>query len=98
MLGIVGGVALPIMDDDLAEIERRCAFQAGDVDAELARIRSAFVMDVDAADAAEMMLGDAGVESVGRELVRALRDAEMLGRRGYRDPNTDRHQPHDSEQ
>ena len=50
VLGIVGGMALPVVDDHLAEIERRDAFEAGDVDAQLVGVRAALVVGVDAAD------------------------------------------------
>jgi hypothetical protein len=50
MLRIVAGVALPVVDDDLAEIERRHAIETSDVHAELVRLRSALMMRVDAAD------------------------------------------------
>ena len=37
-------MALPVIDHDLAEIEGRYAFQAGDVDPELIGIRASLVM------------------------------------------------------
>ncbi len=73
MLRVVPGMPLPVVNHHLAEIERREAFEAGNVDAKLMRIRAALVMGVDAADRAEMMLGRPGIEAVGRELVLTLR-------------------------
>jgi hypothetical protein len=77
-------MAAAVEDDDFVEIERRHAFETGDVDAELVRVRAALVMRVDAADGTEMMLGAHRVEPIGRELVLALRNAEGLGRGGNR--------------
>ena len=73
MFGIVGRVALAVVNRQFTEIEGRDAVQAGSVDAQLIGVRAALVVGVDAAGLAEMMLGGAGVEAVGGELVRALR-------------------------
>ena len=78
MLGIVGRVALAVVEDHFAKIEGRNAFQAGDVDAELIRVRAAFVVRVDAADTAEMMLSGARVEPVGGEFVLPARDPQAI--------------------
>lgn len=75
---IVPRMALAIVDDHFAEIERRNAFQAGDVDAELIGIRAALVMGIDAADLAEVMLRDLRVEAIGRELVLTLQKLEAV--------------------
>jgi len=69
-----------VVDLHFAEIERRNTFEAGDVDPELIGVRAPLVVSVDAADRAEIMLGDAGVEAVGCELVRTLGDPEALWR------------------
>ena len=42
-------MAVAVVNDDLAEIERRHAFEAGDVDAELIGIRAALMVRVNAA-------------------------------------------------
>src|SRR4051794_31656991 len=85
MVRVVARMALTVMNFDLAEIERGYAFEARDIDAQLIGVRSALVVRVDAAHRAEMLLGDARVEAVGRELVLTLRDAKRVRRRGYRD-------------
>jgi len=77
MRRIVGGMPITVVDDDLREIERRYALQAGDIDAELVRVRAALVVGVDAADRAEMMLGGLCVEAIGGELAFALGDPEI---------------------
>ena len=59
-LRVVRGVAFAVADDQFREIKRRHALQAGGVDAELQRVRATPVVGIDAADRAEMMLGDAG--------------------------------------
>ena len=78
VLRIVRGVTIPIVDHDLTKIEGRNPFQARNIDAQLVGVRSALVVSVDAAIAAEMMLGGFCVEAVGRELVLALLDFEIL--------------------
>jgi hypothetical protein len=50
-------MAAAVVNHDLAEIERRHAFEAGDIDSELVRVRAALVVGADAADGTEMMLG-----------------------------------------
>jgi hypothetical protein len=67
--GIVRRVLRTVVDDDLFEIERRHAFEACDIDANLVGVRTPLVVRVDAAVSAEMMLGDLGIEAVGGELV-----------------------------
>ena len=54
--------------------------QACSVDAIFRWIGTAAMMCVNAADGAEMMFGDTGVEAVSRELVRTLLDLEVLRR------------------
>jgi hypothetical protein len=81
MLGIVGRVTMSIMDDDLAEIERRNALQASSINPELVGVRAALVMRVNAADRAEMVVRSLCVEAIRREIVIALQDPELGGRR-----------------
>lgn len=69
-------MSLAVIDDYFAEIEGRYAFQAGDIDPKLVRVRASLVMRVDAALRAKMMLRDTGVEAVGGELVRSLEHLE----------------------
>lgn len=73
-------MSLAVMNDDLAKIEGGDTLQACDVHPELIRVRSALVVRVDPAAAAEMVLGDAGVETIGGELVLSLGDAEKVRR------------------
>jgi hypothetical protein len=80
MLGIVGRVTVAVMDYDFGEIEWRYALETGDIDAELIRVRPALVVRVNAASVTEMVLGDTGIEAIGRELVLALGDFEILRR------------------
>src|SRR5262249_28212467 len=80
MIGVVRGVAAAVVYDDLAEIEGRHAFETGNIHAELVRVRTSFVMSVDAADGAEMMLRDLRVEPISGEIVFALRDAKVCRR------------------
>src|SRR6185369_999033 len=75
---VIARVALAVIDHDFGEIEGRDAFETGDVDAELVGVRAAFVVRVDAADRAKMMLRDPRIEPVGRELVLAFED--QIGR------------------
>ena len=78
VLRIVRGVTIAIVDHNLTEIEGRNPFEARNIDAKLVGVRSALVVSVDAAVAAEMMLGGLCVEAVGREFVFALQDFEIL--------------------
>ena len=82
MLGIIGWVPMSIMDDELAEIERRNAFEAGSVDPELVGVRAPLVMRVDAADRTEMVFRGIRVEAIRREIVFTLQDPELGGCRG----------------
>src|SRR4029453_17070750 len=59
-------------DADLAVVE------AAQIDATAVGLRARHVEALHAADRAEMMFRRAGVEAVGRNLVRALNDAEAL--------------------
>src|SRR6476620_56466 len=83
VLGIVGRVPLAVENYDLFEVEWRHVLEAGDIHAELARVRAALVVRGDAARAAEMMLGGVRVEAVGGEIVFALGDPEVVGRGGH---------------
>jgi len=68
----------PIVGRHLAERERIDAFQAGHVVAELAWIRASPVMGVDAADAAEPVLGHMGVELVQPQLLAAAHHLQAI--------------------
>ena len=80
MFGIISWVSITIENHDLVEIEGGDAFEAGGVHPELVGARAALVVRVDAADCAEMMLGGLGVKPVCREIVLALRNAEVRWR------------------
>jgi len=82
---IVGRVPIAVVDNDLGKIEGRHALQASHVHPELVRVRAAFVVSVNAANRAEMMLRGLRVEPVFRELFLALRDPELRRRRRHRD-------------
>ena len=71
---------LSVKDNHFLEIERRDAFEASDIHAELIRIRASLVVRIDPADGAEVMLGGLCVKAVGSELVFALRDPEIFVR------------------
>lgn len=60
-----------------AEID---AIEASHVDVDLVGIRPRYVKTVDAADAAEVVRGDAGVESVGSQLGLAGEKLETIAR------------------
>ena len=79
MVRIVGRMAKSIVNLDFTKIKGRETFQAGHIDAELVGVRSALVVGVDAAIAAEMMFGSPGIESVSRECVRPLQYHELIG-------------------
>jgi len=79
MLGIVSGVAIPVVDHDFAKIEGRNALEAGDVNAKLVGVRSALVVRVYAAIGAEMMFRGPCVEPVSREFFRSLQNLEFSG-------------------
>lgn len=70
---------IAVVDDDFTEIERGDAFKAGDVDPKLLWIRAAFVVGVDSANRAEMMLRHPRVEAVGSKFVLTLDDLEIGG-------------------
>ena len=76
---------LTVMDLYLAEIEWRNPFEARNIDAKLVGVGSPLVVGIDAAITAEMMFGGHCVEAVGRELVPALDDFEILWRRRHGD-------------
>jgi hypothetical protein len=69
-------------DGHLREVEWADAVQAGDVDAVLVRIGPALVVGVDAAARAEEVLGRAGVESIARQGVLALKNFDATHLRG----------------
>ena len=54
--------------------------EATGVDVDLVRVGARHIERMDAAHLAEMMLGDLGVELIGREIARALQQIEPLGR------------------
>ena len=80
MFCVIGGMTMAVMDLHFKKVEGRDPIEASDVDAKLFGVRSAPVMCVDAANTAEMMFGGPGVEPVGRELVRAFQNFEILRR------------------
>src|SRR5882724_6180378 len=60
--------------------ERIETVKAAGVDVDLVRVGTRHIERMDAAHLAEMMLGDLGVELIGREIARALQQIEPLGR------------------
>ena len=78
MLGIVGRMHSPIIDDDLWKIERRKPVQASNVDSKLVRIGATLVMRINPADRAVMMLRGHRVETIGRQLVGAFMKFEAI--------------------
>ena len=58
---------LPVEDDDFREIEWRDTFEASHIDPELVRARAPFVVRIDPAGGAEVMLGGLRVEAIGRD-------------------------------
>lgn len=71
---LVGGVVLPIAPSDWVEIPRVCTFDTAKVDAALRGVGAAFVVGIDPAGFAEIMLRRMGAPAVERQVVRALRD------------------------
>lgn len=63
------------------EVERADAFQAGDIDADLARDRAAAVVGVDPAHRTEMVLGCHGVELVETQHLAATQQRQVFDKR-----------------
>lgn len=82
MLGIIARMRLSIEHWELMKIKWGDAFEAGGIDAKLMGVRAAFMVRVDAANRAKMMLRGLGIETIGRKIVLASCDPELLGRRG----------------
>jgi len=80
VLGVISRVPLPVEHSDFVKVEGRHAFEASDVDTKLVGVRAAFVVRVDAAIRAEMVLGSLSVEAVGGELVLARSEPEISRR------------------
>src|SRR4051812_42602034 len=59
--------------------ERIEAVETMGVDVDLVRVGARHIERLDAAHFAEMMLGDPGVELIGREIAFALKQIELLG-------------------
>ena len=73
----IRGMGDAIHDPDLRKIEGAGAFDAGDVDTELVRVRAALMVGIDAAGLAEIMLCRAGVELVERQIVFAFYELDI---------------------
>ena len=73
---------LPVPAVEFADLERRNidAVEAARVDVDLIGVRARHVERMDAAGLAERMLGGAGVELVGGQIVFAAYQFELLGR------------------
>ena len=75
-------MTLTIVHNDLGKVERGDAFEAGGVKSQLVRVRTAPVVRVYPAFRAEVVFGNACVETVRRELVVTLQQFEAVDAAG----------------